>query len=261
MRLSALTFLIPALVLATSPGLTPMALADGASLPAFSTLTSLDQDSGWEPLEFPKIDQHSRYQLVTEAGTQVVRAQTDGGASGLIARLDLQPTDSLILRWRWKVSNVFAQGNAREKSGDDYPARIYVAFEFQPEQAGFFERAKRKAVEVVFGEALPGNALNYIWANTLPEGETVPNPYTDTTMMVAVNSGAGQAGQWVTVERDIVADYQRAFGESPPPLVGIAIMSDSDNTGESATAWYGDISLSASQSPAGISGTAGENRE
>ncbi|WP_312846307.1 DUF3047 domain-containing protein [Marinobacter arenosus] len=213
-------------------------------LPVFSQLESLGQGSGWEPLEFPKIDEHSRYELVTEDGTQVVRADTNGGASGMITRLDVQPGDSLILRWRWKVSNVFEQGDAREKSGDDYPARIYVAFKFQPEKAGFFERAKRKTVEVLFGESLPGNALNYIWANTLPEGETVPNPYTEKTMMVAVNSGNERAGEWVTVERDIVADYRRAFGEAPPPLVGIAIMSDSDNTGETATAWYGDISLS-----------------
>ena len=148
-----------------------------------------------------------------------------------------------MLRWRWKVSNVFERGDAREKSGDDYPARIYVAFEFQPDKAGFFERAKRKAVEVVVGETLPGKALNYIWANTVPEGKIVPNPYTDQTMMVAVNSGPERVGEWVTVERDIMADYREAFGETPPPVVGIAIMSDSDNTGESATAWYGDITL------------------
>ncbi|MBW0148057.1 DUF3047 domain-containing protein [Marinobacter sp. CAU 1620] len=230
--------------MATGPWLSSTAQAEAIELPVFSQLESLGQGSGWEPLEFPKIDEHSRYELVTEDGTQVVRADTNGGASGMITRLDVQPGDSLILRWRWKVSNVFEQGDAREKSGDDYPARIYVAFKFQPEKAGFFERAKRKTVEVLFGESLPGNALNYIWANTLPEGETVPNPYTEKTMMVAVNSGNERAGEWVTVERDIVADYRRAFGEAPPPLVGIAIMSDSDNTGETATAWYGDISLS-----------------
>ena len=96
----------------------------------------------------------------------------------------------------------------------------------------------------MFGESLPGNALNYIWANTLPKGEFVANPYTDKTVMVAVNSGQQQVGEWVTVERDIVADYRKAFGEAPPPLAVIAIMSDSDNTGEQATAWYGDITLS-----------------
>ena len=210
-------------------------------LPRFSEMTTIED--GWEALEFPNIDQHSRYQLVVEDGVQVVKAETAGGASGLIARIDVQPQDSLILRWRWKVSNVFAKGDARSKSGDDYPARIYVAFEFQPENAGFFERAKRKAVEVVFGEALPGNAINYIWANQLPVGEWVNNPYTDKTRMLAVSSGAEKLGDWVSIERDIAADYRTAFGEEPPPIVGIAIMSDSDNTGEQASAWYGDIHL------------------
>lgn len=223
------------------PVLVTSAQADSSLIKPFSAMTSLED--GWEPLEFPKIDRHSRYQLVDDNGEQVVQATTDNSASGLIARVSVEPGESLILRWRWKVSNVFEQGDARQKEGDDYPARIYVAFEFEPEEAGFFERAKRKAVEVVFGEKLPGNALNYIWANRLAVGDMIANPYTDTTMMVAVNSGAGETGEWVTVERDIVADYRKAFGKEPPKLVGVAIMSDSDNTGESATAWYGDVRL------------------
>lgn len=216
-------------------------LAQETLLPAFSTMTSLTD--GWEPLEFPKIEQHSQYELVREDGTQVVKATTSGGASGLIARLNVKPENSRMLSWRWKVSNVFEKGDAREKSGDDYPARIYVAFEFQPDKAGFFERAKRKTVELLFGEELPGNALNYIWANTLPVGEFIANPYTDKTVMVAVNSGSKNVGKWVSIERNLVADYRQAFGENPPPIRGIAIMSDSDNTGEQARAWYGDIML------------------
>lgn len=214
---------------------------ENSLITAFSTITSLED--GWEPMEFPKIDRHSRYQLTDDNGEQVVKATTDNSASGLIARVSVEPGDSLILRWRWKVSNVYEQGNARRKEGDDYAARIYVAFEFEPDEAGFFERAKRKTVEVVFGEELPGNALNYIWANRLPVGEIIANPFTDTTMMVAVNSGTANTGEWVTVERDIVADYRKAFDREPPKLVGVAIMSDSDNTGASATAWYGDVRL------------------
>jgi hypothetical protein len=236
-----LRYLIATLALSV---MTPSVHADGEDEPlitAFSEITSLED--GWEPMEFPKIDRHSQYELVEENDEQVVKATTNNSASGLIARVSVEPGDSLILRWRWKVSNVFEKGDARNRDGDDYPARIYVAFEFEPEEAGFFERAKRKTVEVVFGEELPGNALNYIWANQLPVGDMVANPFTDTTMMVAVNSGADNAGKWVTVERDIVADYEEAFGRKPPKLVGVAIMSDSDNTGESATAWYGDVQL------------------
>lgn len=210
-------------------------------LQPFSTMTSLDD--GWEPLVFPKIDRHSQYRLVEVDGVQVVEAATNNGASGLIARISLEPGDQLILRWRWKVSNVYTKGDARKKEGDDYPARIYVAFAFEPGKAGWFERAKRKAVQVLIGEELPGKALNYIWANKLPFGEAIANPFTDQTMMIAVNSGTDKAGEWVTVERDVVADYKAVFGDNPPKLVGIAIMSDSDNTGESATAWYGDVEL------------------
>lgn len=221
--------------------LTSPALADDAELPRFSTLTGLQP--GWEALEFPNIDRHSIYQLVQDDGVQVVRAHTDDSASGLIARLRVEPGEQLLLRWRWKVSGIYDKGNAYNKDGDDYPARIYVAFEFQPQQAGFFERLKRGTVKALFGEELPGNALNYIWASRLTVGEFVANPYTDQTMMIAVNSGATDTGTWITVERDIVADYRRAFGKAPPTIVGIGIMSDSDNTGEEATAWYGDIEL------------------
>ena len=198
----------------------------------------------WMPLTFPNIERHSEYRLVRDSqGTQVVEARTDGGASGLIARLDLDPGERLILRWRWKVSNVYQAGDARRKDGDDYPARLYVAFRFEDEHAGFFERLKRGTVKALFGEELPGNALNYIWANRLPQGRMVANPYIDQTMMVAVTSGRERVGQWVTVERDLVADYRQAFGKAPPRIVGIGIMSDADNTGEAATAWYGDIEL------------------
>lgn len=210
-------------------------------LTRFSAMSDLDD--GWEPLTFPDIDTHSDYTLVTDDGSQVVRARTSGGASGLIARTRIEPGESLILRWRWKVSNVYDGGNAREKSGDDYPARIYVAFAFQPEKAGFFERAKRATVETLFGEELPGNALNYIWANQVPTGTRVPNPFAESTQMLAVNSGEQQTGEWVTVERDIVADYRAAFDEAPPTIIGIGIMTDSDNTGGAATAWYGDIEI------------------
>ena len=230
----------PALMLALLLA-SPALMAQEPLLQPFSTMSSLSD--GWEPLEFPRIDRHTRYELVTDDGVQVVKATADNSASGLIARLSLEPGESLILRWQWKVSNVFDQGDARKKSGDDYPARIYVAFEFQPDKAGFFERAKRKTVEVMFGESLPGNALNYIWANRLPEQSIVANAFTDQTMMVAVNSGPEQTGEWVTVERDIVADYREAFGENPPRIVGVAIMSDADNTGERATAWYRDLVL------------------
>jgi hypothetical protein len=59
--------------------------------------------------------------------------------------------------------------------------------------------------------------------------------------MVAVESGDGNAGRWVDEERNLVEDYRRAFGENPPMVGAVAIMTDTDNTGEHAVAWYGAI--------------------
>ncbi|MBS1162802.1 MAG: hypothetical protein H6R03_698, partial [Burkholderiaceae bacterium] len=50
-------------------------------------------------------------------------------------------------------------------------------------------------------------------------------------------------GQWKHFERDYVADYERAFGERPGRLIGIGIMTDTDNTGAEIEAFYGDIEL------------------
>lgn len=216
--------------------------AETPAIAPFSGLTDLAQE-GWEPLVFPKISRTTDYRLETEDGIRVVRARTRGGASGLIFRLRRPVTEDLTLRWRWKVSNIYPQGDARQKKGDDYPARIYVAFEFQPEQAGLFERLKRRTVSALFGETLPGKALNYIWANRLPRGSMIANAYTGNTVMIAVESGPDATGQWREYERNLAQDYREAFAEDPPPVVGIAIMTDADNTGGQATAWYGDISL------------------
>ena len=222
-------------------GISSATLAQTPLIQPFSTMTALSD--GWQPLTFPNIDQHSHYELVKVDGQQVVKATADNSASGLIARLTLEPAEKVILRWRWKVSNVYDRGDARQRSGDDYPARVYVLFEPQPKTAGLLERAKRSVAERVYGETLPGNALSYIWANRVPAGTVLANAFSDRSMLIAVNSGADDTGQWVSVERDIVADYRQAFGTDPPSIVGIAIMSDADNTGERAEAWYQDIEL------------------
>jgi hypothetical protein len=65
-------------------------------------------------------------------------------------------------------------------------------------------------------------------------------------MMVAVQSGPSQAGRWLNEERDILSDYKSLFGEEPKEAGAIAIMTDTDDTGESAMAWYRDIILSTS---------------
>jgi len=183
----------------------------------------LDGLKGWTPKIF---EGKTDYSLVKENGRVVVRATSHAAASGLVKQIQFNPAEYRYLRWSWKIENTIAGGDEKTKAGDDYAARLYVVF------PGYFFWQTR--------------AINYIWANHLPKGESIPNAYTAQAMMVVVESGPSLAGRWLNEERDIWSDYKLLFGEEPMETTAIAIMTDTDNTGDSAVAWYGDIVISRS---------------
>ena len=211
---------------------------------AFSNMSSGGNVTGWEPLSFED-GRQTQYELVRDGGATVVRARADRSASGLVRRVRVDPNRFPVMTWRWKVDGVVAGGDVRRKSGDDYPARIYVTFDKDVGELGFGDRVKYRALRALGYDDVPVRALNYIWANKASEGQIVPNPFTDWVQMVPVQSGAGNAGAWRVETRDVVRDYRAAFGEDPPAINGIAIMTDADNTKGSATAYYGDIRMRA----------------
>ena len=163
----------------------------------------------------------TEYRIVEDAGKKVLQAKSQDSASGLVLDTDYDPNEYPLLSWSWKIDDTIVKGDSRTRAGDDYAARIYIVFPHW-----FFPKTK---------------TLNYIWANQLPKDSFQLSPFTSNDMMIAVESGSAKAGQWVTVRRNIVEDYRRAFGEDPPKVGAIAIMTDTDNTGESAVAWYSDI--------------------
>ena len=178
--------------------------------------------SGWTSKSFKG---ETEYRLEKEDGRLVVRAKSRGTASGLVKEIEFDPVKFRYLRWSWKIADTVKGGDERTKAGDDYAARVYVVF------PGFFFWQTR--------------AINYIWANRLPKGESIANAFTANAMMVAVQSGPDLAGRWLEEERDILEDYRQLFGGDPPKAGAVAIMTDTDNTGGSAVAWYGEISLGA----------------
>jgi Protein of unknown function (DUF3047) len=165
------------------------------------------------------------YRVVREATGNALQAESHGAASALILEQAIDLKESPVLSWRWKVEKTLAKGDARSKAGDDYAARIYVIFPHW-----FFPKTR---------------AINYIWANKLPLGTVVPNSFTSRAIMIAVQSGEEHVGKWMAESRNVRADYRAIFGEEPPLAGAIAVMTDTDNTGGSAVAWYDDIRLKA----------------
>jgi hypothetical protein len=163
------------------------------------------------------------YTLVKENDKSVLKAHSEKAASGLLKKVKLDPKEYPVLRWSWKVEHTLKGEDVTRKSGDDFAARVYVVF-----PRTFFWQTR---------------AINYVWASRLPKGSSVPSPYTSKALIVAVESGDEKAGQWVNEERNIYEDYRKLFGEEPPMLGAVAIMTDTDDTRDEATAYYGDIFL------------------
>lgn len=174
----------------------------------------------WERKEFKG---QTRYSVVTEVNYHVLKAESNASASALIFRYKYDLKDFPILSWKWKVENTIKKGDEAKKVGDDYAARVYV----------------------IFPHWLPPltKSINYIWANKLPKGQYVPNPFYSKAVMVAVESGNESIEKWIAERRNVYEDFKVLFGEEPPAAGGIAIMTDTDNTGESAIAYYDDIQI------------------
>lgn len=174
--------------------------------------------SGWSDKGFK-----GKTEYTLEEGA--LKAHSVNGASGKIRKTSVDTHRYRILTWSWRIDHTLKREDIKAKSGDDFAARIYVVF-----PRTLFWRMR---------------AINYVWAAKMPKGSEAASPYTGNSVIVAVESGDEKAGKWVTEERNIYEDYRRIFGEEPPLLGGIAVMTDTDDTQDEATAWYGDLTLRA----------------
>jgi DUF3047 family protein len=199
---------------------------------------NFDNMNSWEALKFKKIKQYTDYSIIKIKPNQsILKIVSKNSASAIIFKKKYDVAKWPVIEWRWKVENVLENGDATKKSGDDYPIRIYILFEYNPEKSGFFEKAKYGAAKLLYGKYPPFAALNYIWANQNHSQKIIPNAYTSKAMMILSDFGEKHVGEWRAHRVNVVEDYKNVFRESPPSKASLAIMGDSDNTGGAATAY------------------------
>jgi hypothetical protein len=191
----------------------------------------------WNPLAFPKIKSRSTYTIERTGSEHILRAESSASASAIVYKDSFSVSDYRRVRWRWKVKNVYVKGDVRSKEGDDYPIRVYVMFEYDPDKAGTMDRIKYGFAKSLYGEYPPHSSLSYIWSSKDDPEKFVVSPYTDKAVMVLLEKGPAKVGTWVDEEIDIMADYEKAFKAKPPARARIAVMNDSDNTGESSVSY------------------------
>lgn len=205
---------------------------------------------GWQPWTLSRFKRPTEYRLVDYQGRTVVRARAESSASGLVHPLALDPAKYPVLHWHWKIEELIARADNTQKHLEDSPVRLVVSFGGDMDKLPMRDRMFMDNVRLLTGQQLPYATLMYIWENRVPRDSIIPNRHTDRIRMIVAESGRDRIGRWQEVTRNIVEDYRQAFGEDPGPVIAVGIMTDTDNTGDNAHAWYGDIVFRPAQPPA-----------
>ena len=199
--------------------------------------------AGWQPYRLAKGKHETQYLLSSVDSRTVLEARSNGSASALAYALRADPKRTPWLTFRWRTERLIEKSDIRTKAGDDYPARIYVVFDYDIARLPFGERMKMRMARSLWGEQLPVATLCYVWEPRQPVGYSQWSAYTDRVRVIVAESGSARLGQWVDIERNVAADFRAAFGEEAPPITSVIVATDTDNTGETAHTWFGDISL------------------
>lgn len=189
-----------------------------------------DFEKGWEEnwMERKFTKRPTYYRVASDDTNKVLEAESDQAASGLWRMLELHPGKTGKISWRWKIDNTLSfKGTEKNKINDDYAARVFVVFE------PHFLSWRTKA-------------LCYVWASQEKTGSIFRSPYAESVGMIVLQSGNENEDKWMTEERDPIADYRQVFGEAPEMITAVAIMVDTDNTGDRVFTWFDDLVLEVS---------------
>lgn len=164
---------------------------------------------------------HSSYQIIQNGTNHVLRGHAASTASGIGMEVQARIVPGTILSWRWKIEKLPPGGSDTDLKKFDHTVRLYIAFK----------------------SMLVPRTVNYIWSADGKVGEKLSHPSSNRARILILESGPAKAGQWVTEKRDLYQDWKTLFGEEPPEIQSIGLMTDSDGTQSDVTGYYDDLLL------------------
>ena len=230
-------------------GLTALLLAGCTSMPRqaptlaaspWAVQSGATAGLAWSHRTFPG-KTPNRYEYARQDGRDAIAVIGNASLSVVRQTLRIEPEQLGSVRFSWKVPALIAEADLARRDKDDAPVRIVLAFEGDRTRFSIRDAALSELAHAVTGEPLPYATLMYVWCNERAPGSVIESPRTSRVRKLVVESGTGGLGRWLDYERDIRADYLRVFGEEPGALIGVALMTDSDNTQSRTRAWYGPV--------------------
>jgi hypothetical protein len=216
-------------------GYPPLALTGAAQ----STQKSLFQ---WQQHSFPS-KKATLYNAVEVDGRVALMATAASSASMLRQSVRVEPESLQTIDFSWKVAQLIPGADLSQRDAHDSPVRLVLVFEGDRSEFSMKNAMLSELSLTLTGEPLPYATLMYVWCNACAKEDLYVSPRTDRIREIALEAGPERLGQWLSYRRDVRADYFKAYGQAPGALVGVGIMTDTDNTRQSTVAWYGPISL------------------
>ncbi len=188
----------------------------------------------------------TKYEAIQIDGQFALRADADRSASVLQTGISIDPEKKPFLSFSWRADEFAADADVSDRNLEDSPVRIIVAFDGDHASLEPKDRAVLEQAQFFTGRKMPYATLMYVWSNTQALEAVVINPHSRRVRKIVLSNKSTPRGKWQMFKRNIVADYERAYGVKPKGKIkAIAIMSDSDNTGDPALGYYRDIVLTA----------------
>lgn len=195
---------------------------------------------GWTVYELANGHKQTKYDLVASDQGTVVRARSKGAMANLTTgkeRIDL--TTHPILEWRWKIDQLAEAANVQKRAQNDLTAAIVVRFHYH--DMPLLQRLKHFTIRLLGYNISSHRMLLYFWANEADRGSVSKNLHAGWLRQVAVRSGSDHVGTWVTERRNVLKDYRAVFGEAPSHVTNVSLITETNNTNERVTAYYGDL--------------------
>ncbi|MDP4301926.1 DUF3047 domain-containing protein [Leptothrix discophora] len=238
----AATLLAGCAVTPGSPGALGVPVTSGVSTPTDGAAWAAGFGPDWQGVPLPG-KRHTNYSPASDAGRACVHAAADRSASMWRRKVHIAPAELGQLRFSWKVPGLIPEADLSDRDAEDAPVRIVLAFDGDHARLGMRDRMLFELAETLTGERPPYATLMYVWDNRAPVDSVIHAARTDRVRKLVLESGPSRLSRWLDYQRDVAADFRRLYGEEPGALIGVAIMTDADNTQSRSEAFYGPIRL------------------
>lgn len=217
--------------------------ANRIAIGKFTTEKEADgSPKGWKTVTYFNTSPTS-YQVVKYRGRYVLKAEGIGTSSSLFREVKAELKNYPIISWRWKISNVIRQAIETREDRNDSAARVIVVFRSEPEEMPLWYGLEYLVKKIIRRNEPIGPRIEYIWGNRIEKGRIVDNPSVKHSKVIVVESGKKKANRWIREKRNLLNDYKAAFGINPEGILALGIQTDTDQSNEGVTAYYGEIFL------------------